>query len=336
MFVALARLLTAGHDRQRTDRSAAPPRRFVPEVTALEDRTALSAAAAAGALPTVPFKETLTVTRVDPTGTIHYEGHATHLGRVVAVLQPDNTFVKHAANGDTVTGFVTPATETTGTVTLTGGTGRFQGAAGLSSYVISTDPKTGATTVDITGTIASTGATGTAKGARGGDVQVLPFRVTGGGPAPAGLPLFPGGKAPHQATGTATYLGKYTGEGTFELGTLSVSATGEVTGTFQGSFVFVAANGDRLAMNYGAGFSGTFTGQVSADGTTVVNITFDAVFTPDPGASTGRFADVTGGGFRMIARAEPVSLISGVPGFTAPFNYTWAGEGSLRFSKGNK
>ncbi len=89
-------------------------------------------------------------------------------------------------------------------------------------------------------------------------------------------------------------------------------------------------------MTYGDGFSGRFTGQLSADGTAVVNVTFDAIFTPDPANSTGRFAQVIGGGFRMIAHAESVSLISSVPGFTAPFNYTWAGEGTLVFSKGNK
>jgi hypothetical protein len=66
---------------------------------------------------------------------------------------------------------------------------------------------------------------------------------------PRGIPVFPGGTAPHNATGTATYLGRYTGEGTFTLLTLDPAT---LTGTFTGSFVFVAANGDRLAFNYGA------------------------------------------------------------------------------------
>jgi hypothetical protein len=157
--------------------------------------------------------------------------------------------------------------------------------------------------------------------------------VTGGGPAPNGLPLTPGGTVPHSATGTATYLGSYTGAGTFQLGSLQISATGQVTGTFQGSFVFVAANGDQLAFNYGSGDTGTFTGQLSADGTTVTNVQFVAVFTPDPTNSTGRFANVVGGSFTMIANAPTVSLISTVPGFTAPFNYTWSGNGTLQFSK---
>src|SRR5262245_973083 len=84
----------------------------------------------------------------------------------------------------------------------------------------------------------------------------LPFKITGGGPAAQGLPLFPGGTASHSASGVATYLGKYTGKGTFTLGSLSISPTGAVSGTFQGSFVFVAANGDQLAFTYGDGFTG--------------------------------------------------------------------------------
>jgi hypothetical protein len=176
---------------------------------------------------------------------------------------------------------------------------------------------------------------GTAAAAQANDSRVVPFKITGGGPAPDGLPLFSTGTAPHQATGTATALGAYTGSGTFELGSLTISATGAVTASFQGSFVFVAANGDKLAVTYGDGFSAVFTGQLSADGTSVTNGKFDAFFTPDPGHSTGRFANVIGGGWEMIAKAPLISLISTVPGYTAPFNYTWSGEGTLVYGKGN-
>jgi hypothetical protein len=164
-----------------------------------------------------------------------------------------------------------------------------------------------------------------------GDVRTVPFMVTGGGPAPDGLPLAPGETAPHSASGTATMLGNYTGAGTFQLGSLQISPTGQVTGTFQGSFVFVAANGDQLAFNYGTGDSGTFTGQLSADGTTVTNVQFVATFVPDPTHSTGRFANVVGGSFVMVASAPSISLNSNVPGYTAPFNYTWSGNGTLQF-----
>jgi hypothetical protein len=318
--------------------------RFVPLDTAFASRAMLSAVAQPESLPSVapvvPIRETLMVVGVTPTGAVLYDGQASHLGHVTAVLYPDNTFVKYAANGDTLTGFVTPITETTGTITYAGGTGRFEGATGLSTYVLSTDPKTGATRVDIAGTIAygRTGHGGTTASASAAPatVQILPFKITGGGPAPNGMPLFPGGTVPHSATGTATQLGAYSGAGTFELGTLTISPTGAVSGTFQGTFVFVAANGDRLAMTYGDGFTGTFTGQLSADGTAVTGVTFDAIFTPDPANSTGRFADVVGGSFRMIAHADTVSLISDTPGYTAPFDYTWSGEGTLEYRHGQK
>jgi hypothetical protein len=165
------------------------------------------------------------------------------------------------------------------------------------------------------------------------DTQVKPFKVTGGGTAPNGLPVFPGGTAPHNATGTATGLGKYTGnEGVFEL--LSFDpATG--TGTFKGSFVFVAANGDRLACNYGADPTnpGTFTLIPAGDGKVVA--VFVAEFTPDPQHSTGRFARVTGGSFLMVATTEPFDPTPNAQGYTVPFAYTWEGEGSLVFGKGN-
>lgn len=166
-----------------------------------------------------------------------------------------------------------------------------------------------------------------------GGVRFVPFKVTGAGSAPGGLPLVPGLSGPHYATGTATELGNYTGQGTFTLGSLQISPTGQVTGTFHGSFVFTAANGDQLAFNYGSGDTGTITGQLSADGSTVTNVTFDAVFTPNAAQSTGRFANVIGGGFTMIANAPSISLVSNVPGYTAAFDYTWSGQGTLEYSR---
>src|SRR5262249_37898800 len=145
------------------------------------------------------------------------------------------------------------------------------------------------------------------------------------------LPVFPGGTASHTATGIATQLGKYTGEeGMFTL----LGFTSETTGTFQGSFVFVAANGDRLAFNYGANTPGTFTVMPTGDGT--VTVRFVADFTPNPEESTGRFAKVTGGSFTMIATTEPFVLQPNDQGYTVPFDYTWAGEGTIEFSKGKK
>lgn len=165
------------------------------------------------------------------------------------------------------------------------------------------------------------------------DHKARPFRITGGGLAPMGLPLVPGVTSTFGSTGTATGLGKYTGEGTFTLGSLEISATGAVSGTFQGTFVFTAANRDQLAVTFGDGFGGTFTGQLSADGTSVEYVEFDAFFSPDPENSSGRFERVVSGGWRMIAKADSVSLVGGAPGFTAPFDYSWSGAGTLDYAK---
>jgi hypothetical protein len=264
---------------------------------------------------------------------VHYGGNATYFGHVTAVLNPDNTFTKTAANGDTASGYVTHASATTGTITITSGTGRFQGATGPSDYIISVDPNTGVTSVEVAGTISfspsgQTGGPAGALAAPAADSLVVPFKVRGAGTAPIGLPVFPGGTAPHDATGTATHLGQYTGEGEFQL----LGFTSATTGTFQGTFVFVAANGDRLAFDYCATTPGTFTVTPASDSKVVVQ--FVADFTPDPAASTGRFAKVTGGSFAMIATTEPFVLQPIDQGYTVPFAYTWAGVGWIEFSKG--
>jgi hypothetical protein len=81
------------------------------------------------------------------------------------------------------------------------------------------------------------------------EAQVKPLKITGGGSAPDGLSLIPYTPAPHNATGHATELGKYTGQGWFQI----LDFTGPLSGEFSSApnFVFVAANGDHLAMTYG-------------------------------------------------------------------------------------
>jgi hypothetical protein len=56
--------------------------------------------------------------------------------------------------------------------------------------------------------------------------------------------------------------------------------------------------------------------------------------TPVPASSAGRFADVTGGSIVLVAISEPFSLTPNAQGFTSPFAFTWAGDGSLVFSSG--
>src|SRR5262249_56339191 len=124
-------------------------------------------------------------------------------------------------------------------------------------------------------------------------------------------------------------LGPYSGDGVFTL----EGFTSATSGTFRGTFVFVAANGDRLAMRYGATTPGQFTIMPMADGNVVVQ--FVAVFTPVPEESTGRFTKVTGGGFIMVATTEPFAPAPNAQGYTVPFRYTWEGHGALQFAKGD-
>jgi hypothetical protein len=164
------------------------------------------------------------------------------------------------------------------------------------------------------------------------NAQVVPFKVTGGGPAPEGLSPF-GADSPHSATGNATQLGKYSGNGVANV--LSFNPiTG--AGTFHGSYTFVAANGDKLAFTYGdtangAEQVGEF--QLYPAGGGNVYVVFVAEFNPIPAECTGRFKDVIDGSFIMVATTEPFPLVLDQDGFTPPFDYTWQGQGWIEFSK---
>ena len=159
--------------------------------------------------------------------------------------------------------------------------------------------------------------------------QTVPFELVGSGTAPQGLPLFPGGMAPHTSSGLSNVLGSYSGNGSFTL----LSFTSATTGTFQGTFDFVAGDGGQLACNYGAGSPGTFT--ITPAGSGKVIVQFLAVFTPIPSECTGRFADVTGGGFTMVAVTQPFDPTPNAQGYTMPFQYSWEGEGMLVEQAGN-
>jgi hypothetical protein len=153
--------------------------------------------------------------------------------------------------------------------------------------------------------------------------EIVPFEVVGSGTAPQGLPLFPGGMAPHNSAGLSNLHGGYSGNGSFTL----LSFTSPTTGTFDGTFDFVADDGDQLACNYGAGAPGTFT--ITPVGNGKVIAQFLAVFTPIPSECTGRFADVIGGGFTMVAVTQPFDPTPNAQGYTMPFQYSWEGEGML-------
>lgn len=171
--------------------------------------------------------------------------------------------------------------------------------------------------------------------ASGGDVHSIPFEVSGGGPAPNGLPLFPGGTGQHFATGEATRLGNYSGSAVFEFGAFTNNDPTTGTGTFSSAepFIFTAPNGDQIAFDYGEENPGSFT--VMPQGGDLAVIEFVAEFTLDPTQSTGRFAKYSEGSFIMVATTEPMSPFPDDNGFSTPFNYTWVGEGSISFPTGS-
>jgi hypothetical protein len=163
------------------------------------------------------------------------------------------------------------------------------------------------------------------------EAQVKPLKITGGGSAPDGIALTPGTPAPHSATGNATELGKYTGEGFFQILDYPTPLTADFSSA--PNFVFVAANGDQLAMTYGVTTNGAkqpglVTLVPNSDGSFTAY--FVAEFNPDLPNCTGRFAKLTGGSLIMYAVSEPLEIIGA---FTTPFNYSWSGTGTLTYGK---
>lgn len=173
--------------------------------------------------------------------------------------------------------------------------------------------------------------------------QVKPFKITGEGVGPFGIPLPGQDPRPHWIVGEATHLGRHCGEGSVQTdsavpefddqGNL-VAITGEFgSGT---PFVFVGANKkDRLVTWYGrtdhgASEPGTFTLtilDVTPDGY-LVEAAWIAEFVAVPDASTGKFAGVSGS-WIMYAFSDPFVL-----GSYDPVVYSWEGEGWLTFQKG--
>jgi hypothetical protein len=120
----------------------------------------------------VPIKghvdEVITSATPEPDGvhlTAAGEGHATHLGRLTsnenAVVHPDGTSqatgVWMAANGDQLfwsdMGAFTSPTTATGTLTFTGGTGRFSNASGTAHFEAVLAPDGAHVSITFEGTI---------------------------------------------------------------------------------------------------------------------------------------------------------------------------------------
>jgi hypothetical protein len=166
--------------------------------------------------------------------------------------------------------------------------------------------------------------------------QVKPFKITGGGIAPLGLPVPGQDPRSHSSTGNATYLGRYTGDGTIETDSAAFDpSTGQITGEFgSGSpYVFTGANGDKLVCYYGrTDFGASEPGafeltivDVTPDGFLVVEALFIAEFVVQPDECTGKFAGTTGS-WIMYASTGPFIL-----GSEDPIAYSWEGTGKLKF-----
>ncbi len=153
------------------------------------------------------------------------------------------------------------------------------------------------------------------------------FKVKGAGTVDY-VPIVPFVPVYHYAIGEATELGRYFGAGEVQL----LGFTGPNTASFDSAvpFVFVAANGDRLAFTYGdvtnhAAQPGHLTLFPAAGGLVVA--VWVAEFNPVPALCTGRFANVTGGSFIMTAVTDPFEL-----GGFDPVGYSWSGDGTITYS----
>ena len=177
------------------------------------------------------------------------------------------------------------------------------------------------------------------------EAQVKPFKLTGEGVGPCGLPQPGQDPRPHWIIGEATHLGRHFGEGTVQTDSAAPDpATGKIVGEFGSGtpFVFIGANakgddpnGNRLVTWYGrtdqgASKPGSFELTIlgaTAEGP-IVQALWIAEFVAVPEESTGKFTGVTGS-WVMIARSEPFVL-----GSNDPVSYSWEGEGRLTFRRG--
>src|SRR5262245_22041874 len=134
---------------------------------------------------------------------------------------------------------------------------------------------------------------------------VKPFKITGEGVGPHGLPIPGQEPREHWIVGEATHLGRHCGKGKVQTDTAVFDLPNRVvTGEFGSGtpFAFHGANGDCLVTWYGrtdrgasepGSFELTILG-VTAGGALIVEAAWVAEFVAVPEDSTGKFAGVTG------------------------------------------
>ena len=162
--------------------------------------------------------------------------------------------------------------------------------------------------------------------------ELLPLKISGGGVAEF-IPFStvpPNNTAVHSIVGHATHLGNHTGQGKVLLEAFTSPATAAFSSAEP--VVLTGANGDDLAFHYGrvdleAAAPGEVTLFPAAEAGKVIAV-FVAEFNPLLELCTGRFKQVTGGSFIMIATTGPF-----VFGAKDPVAYTWEGEGALDWKK---
>src|ERR1051326_5714246 len=125
------------------------------------------------------------------------------------------------------------------------------------------------------------------------EAQVEPFKVTGAGIADY-IPSTIGDAVRHDAAGTATHVGNYAGVGKVQLDAFTSGSTADFSSAVP--FLFVTANGDKLAFHYGrTDFGAAAPGHVelfpSAEAGKVIAV-WIAEFNPVIADCTGRFKNL--------------------------------------------
>ena len=166
-----------------------------------------------------------------------------------------------------------------------------------------------------------------------------PFKITGEGVGPLGLPLPGQDPRLHKIVGEATHLGRHHGEGTVQTDTAEFHPDGPSPANSAAGHPSCSPGrmGSSWSAEYGRTDHGASTpGTFDADDPRrpgrglpgSYEAAWIAEFVPVSDQCTGKFAGVTGS-WIMYAFSEPFVL-----GSDDRVDYSWQGEGTLTFQKG--